>query len=323
MDALSDVLRVVQLSGGVFLHAEFTEPWCMMSQVTPDNCAPLMDVPEHIVLYHYVTEGGFYLQVDGQPPATVRAGEIVMLPRNPEHLMGSDLSLQPAPVEDIIRRMVSDSLTKIFLGGGGPRTQVVCGFLGCDCIVGNPLLETLPSMLRLDVRQSNAAVWIESSLKFAAEEVALGRPGSDTILSKLSEVLFVEAVRRYVDSLGADQTGWLAGLKDPQVSRALSLLHLRLSEPWTVDTLGREVGMSRSALAERFTRVIGIAPMQYLTGWRMQVAANCLRAGSASIARIATDIGYDTEASFSRAFKRSFGAPPGTWRRAHAKGRQP
>ncbi len=320
MDALSDVLRVVQLSGGVFLHAEFTEPWCILSQVTPDNCAPLMETPEHIVLYHYVTEGGFQMQVDGQPPATVRAGEIVMLPRNPEHLMGSDLSLPPAPVDDMIRRMVTDSLTKIFLGGGGRRTQVVCGFLGCDCIAGNPLLETLPSMLRLDVRRSNAAAWIESSLKFAAEEVAAGRPGSDTILSRLSEVLFVEALRRYVEALDAGQTGWLAGLKDPQVSRALSLLHLRLAEPWTVDALSREVGMSRSALAERFTRIVGIAPMQYLTGWRMQVAANRLRAGNTPIARIAEDIGYETEASFNRAFKRSFGTPPGTWRRAHAKG---
>lgn len=322
MDALSDVLRVVKLSGGVFLQAEFTEPWCLVSEVTPENCAPLMPVPEHLILYHYVAEGGFHLRLEGEPQTEVETGDIVIMPRNDQHLMGSDLSVPPATVDDMVRQALSDSMEKMSVGGGGRLTRVVCGFLGCDCVTGNPLIETLPPMLRFNIRDSSAADWIQSSLNFAANEISEGRPGSDTLLSKLSEVLFVEAVRRYVDALGPDQTGWLAGLKDDHVSRALTLLHTRVAEPWTVDALGREIGLSRSALADRFTRLIGVSPMHYLTGWRMQVAASRLRNGLGPIAQIAADVGYDTEASFSRAFKRTFGMPPATWRGRNAPSQQ-
>ena len=321
MDALSDVLRVVQLSGGVFLHGEFSEPWCILSKVRPENCAPLMEIPEHIIQYHYVTEGRFDLQLKGEAPIAVRAGEIVIMPRNDAHLMGSDLTLPPASADQIIRHMISDSMEKLYLGGGGALTRIVCGYLGCDDAKGNPLLETLPGCLKLDLRHSSAAQWIDSSLQFAAEQIAAGRPGSDAILSKLSEVLFVEAVQSYVDRLQPNETGWLAGLKDSHVSRALALLHSRMAEPWTVEALGREVGLSRSALAERFTRLIGVSPMHYLSSWRMQVAAQRLRGNGGVIAQIALDVGYDTEASFSRAFKRSFGAPPATWRRQRTTAR--
>jgi transcriptional regulator GlxA family with amidase domain len=191
----------------------------------------------------------------------------------------------------------------------------VCGFLGCDRLEGNPLAGALPPVLRFDTRQGSSAAWMSSSLEFAADEIAAHRAGSETILAKMSELMFVEALRRYVESLPEEQTGWLAGLKDPFVSRALSLMHKRLNEEWTVDDLGRQVGLSRSALADRFTRLIGEPPMRYLARWRLQVAANQLRNSDAPLAHIAEQVGYESEAAFNRAFKRSFGVPPATWRR--------
>ena len=200
-------------------------------------------------------------------------------------------------------------------GGGGEQTRIVCGFLGCDRFEGNPLAGALPAVLRFDTRQGSAAAWMRSSLEFAADEIAARRAGSETVLAKLSELLFVEALRRYVEGLPEEQTGWLAGLKDPFVSRALSLLHGRVAKEWTVDDLGREVGLSRSALADRFTRLIGEPPMRYLARWRIQVAAHQLRNSDTPLARIAEQVGYESEAAFNRAFKRSFGVPPATWRR--------
>jgi transcriptional regulator GlxA family with amidase domain len=179
----------------------------------------------------------------------------------------------------------------------------------------NPLISTLPRVLHLNVAQAGAAEWIRSTFQYAADELTAGRPGSATVLAKLSELLFVEAVRRYVDALPPERTGWLAGLRDPHVARALALFHGNVARPWTVDDVGREVGLSRSALADRFTRLIGHAPMHYLTNWRMQVAAHDLRNTRVSLAQVAESVGYDSEAAFSRAFKKVFGTAPATWRR--------
>lgn len=318
MDALSDVLKVAHLSGGVFLHAEFFAPWCIASQVTPEDCFPFIGPTPHLILYHYVVEGELFVQVEeeGSEAFVLKPGEVVMLPRNDRHLLGSDLSLPPVEGHELIHPPDSDGgLFSIRHGGNGERTRLVCGFLGCDSAEGNPVISTLPSALRLDVEEGGAAEWIRTTFQFAADEVAAGRPGSETVLAKLSELLFVEAVRRYAEQLGPGETGWLAGLRDPHVARALALFHRDITRCWTMDELGREVGLSRSALAERFTRLIGIAPMHYLTNWRMQVAARQLRTTNASLAQVADLVGYESEAAFSRAFKKVFGSAPATWRR--------
>jgi transcriptional regulator GlxA family with amidase domain len=195
------------------------------------------------------------------------------------------------------------------------KTRIVCGFLGCDKLDGNPLAAALPPILRFDTRYGSTAAWMRSSLEFAADEIAAQRAGSETVLAKMSELMFVEALRRYVESLPEEQTGWLAGLKDPFVSRALALMHGGLTREWTVDDLGREVGLSRSALADRFTRLIGEPPMRYLARWRLQVAATQLRNSDVPLARIAQQVGYESEAAFNRAFKRNFGVPPAAWRK--------
>jgi AraC-like DNA-binding protein len=315
MDALSDVLRVAHLTGGVFLHAEFFAPWCMAARVAPEHCAPALGPTSNLILYHYVVEGELRIRVDGEEELAVRAGEVVLLPRNDLHLVGSDLTLPSVLGSDIIQPPKDGGLSTIRHGGSGKRTLMICGFLGHDSAEENPVISTLPPLLKLDVEQGGAAEWIRSTFQYAAEEVAAGRPGSDTVLAKLSELLFVEAVRRYAQALPPGQTGWFAGLRDPYVARALALLHRDIARPWNVDDLSREVGLSRSALADRFTELIGMPPMHYVASWRMQVATQKLRNTNASLAQVADSVGYGSEAAFSRAFKHAFGTAPATWRR--------
>src|SRR6516165_2031110 len=319
MDALSDVLRVARLTGGVFLHAEFFEPWCMAARVGPEHCTPALGPASHLILYHYVVEGELRIRVgnEGGGGLKLGAGDVVLLPRNDLHLVGSDLTLPPVAGINIIQPPKDGGLFSIHHGGSGRRTRMICGFLGCDCTDENPVLSTLPALLKLDAEQGGAAEWIRSTFQYAAEEVASGRPGSETVLGKLSELLFVEAVRRYAEALPQGQTGWLAGLRDPYVARALALLHRDITRPWTVDEIGREVGLSRSALADRFISLIGMPLMHYLASWRMQVASQKLRNTNASLAQVADSVGYGSEAALSRAFKKAFGTAPATWRRSN------
>lgn len=320
MDAVSDVLRVAHLTGGVFLHAEFFAPWCVAGRLSPEHCAPALGPASHLIIYHYVIEGSFRIRVEGEEGKglVVRAGEIVLLPRNDLHLIGSDLSLPPVVGSDIIHPPKDGGLLSIHHGGAGERTRMICGFLGCNSAKGNPVLSTLPPLLKLNVEQGGAAEWIRSTFQYAAEEVSAGRVGSETVLAKLSELLFVEAVRRYAETLPDGQTGWFAALREPFIARALALMHRDVTRRWTVDDLGREVGLSRSALADRFIRLIGVPPMHYLASWRMEVAAQKLRNTSASLAQVAEIVGYDSEAAFSRAFKKAFGTAPATWRRSNS-----
>jgi len=315
MDALSDVLRLAHLSGGVFLHAEFTAPWCMATRIGPEHCAPLLGSASQIIPYHYVVEGELHVQVEGEEAFVLRPGGVVLFPRNDPHLLGSHLDLRPVVATDVLQPPKDGGLFSIRHGGSGARTTLVCGFLGGDRAHQNPVISTLPAAIKLDIAVGGAAEWIRSTFQYAADELAAGRPGSEAVLAKLSELLFVEAVRRYAEALPAGETGWLASLRDPHVARALALLHRDVGRSWTVDELGREVGLSRSALGERFTQLIGVAPMHYLANWRMQVAARELRRSTASLAEVAQIVGYESEAAFSRAFKKAFGTAPAAWRR--------
>jgi AraC-like DNA-binding protein len=208
---------------------------------------------------------------------------------------------------------------KLSHGGGGATTRTVCGFLACNETLSNPILSALPRIFKVDMRNDPRSAWLESSLQFAAAEAAEWRVGSAIVLARLSELLFVEAVRRCIDALPADRKGWLAGVRDRFVGRALSLLHAQPAHAWTVDELARKVGLSRSALAQRFTDLLEQPPMQYLARWRLQLAAQELLIGGKSLAAIATQVGYDSEAAFNRAFKREFGMPPAGWRKKHDK----
>jgi AraC-like DNA-binding protein len=315
MDALSDVLRLARLSGGVFLHAEFTAPWCIAGRIAPDMCAPFLGPVRHLIPYHYVVEGELTIALDGAAPSTLRSGEVVMFPRNDLHRMGSDVTHPPVKIQDILTPRAAAGIQSIRHGEGGARTRLVCGFLGCDIAQGNPVFETLPASICLRIEEAGSAEWIRTTFQYAAGEIAAGHAGSETVLAKLSELLFVEAVRRYAKELPPGHTGWFAGLQDPVVARVLALMHGEITRNWNVEDLGRETGLSRSALADRFTRVMGMPPMQYLSQWRMHVAAQSLKSTSLSLARLAEQVGYESEAAFSRAFRKTFGSAPASWRR--------
>jgi AraC-like DNA-binding protein len=236
--------------------------------------------------------------------------------------MGSALGLTPVPSAPLLAELLEiapGEVMKVAFGGDGALTRIVCGFLSCDETLSNPLLAVLPRIFKIDMRNDPQSAWLESSLRFATTEAAEGRAGSAIVLAKLSELLFVEAVRRCIDALPADKKGWLAGVRDRFVGRALALLHTQPAHAWTVDELARKVGLSRSAFAQRFTDLLAQPPMQYLARWRLQIAAQELSMGGKSLAAVATQIGFESEAAFNRAFKREFGIPPAGWRKKHGK----
>jgi AraC-like DNA-binding protein len=313
VDAFSDVLRVIRLVGGVFLEAELTAPWCLAGRLSAEECRPYVATPRHVIASHFVAEGRMQLRVEGGEDIEVRAGELVLMPHNDLHRFGSELDIPLTAASKLIPQPGS-GMPRIKHGGGGEATQLLCGFLGSETSF-DPLFQSLPPVLKLDLRATASGVWIESSFRFAISEIAAGRMGSATVITKLSEVLFVEAVSQFVATLPAEKRGWLAGLRDPQIGRALALLHARPTEAWTAEGLASGVGMSRSAFAERFTLLVGQPPIQYLAQWRMYLAAQQLREGRGSVAQVAFEVGYDSEAAFSRAFKRQFGESPGAWRR--------
>ncbi len=322
MDALSDVLHVLRLSGAVFLTAEFTAPWCVSSHSGRHGLPETGS--EHTVFFHWLIAGRCRARLlDGGETFEVGPGDLLMMPNDQAHMMGSDLEISPISAETLVTPAPEGGMLTINSGGGGDKTQFVCGFLACDRRLSRPVLEALPNMVRVPFGNDPASAWLRSLLDLGTQETLARRPGSDTVLAKLSELLFVEAVRRYSESMPAEQKGWLAGLRDRFVGKALTLMHQKPGEDWTVDVLANEVGLSRSALAQRFSELIGQPPMQYLTRWRLTVAAQRLRSEGASLANVAEQVGYESEAAFNRAFKREFGVPPATWRRTFGAGKSP
>jgi AraC-like DNA-binding protein/mannose-6-phosphate isomerase-like protein (cupin superfamily) len=314
MDALSDVLRVIRLSGGVFLEAHLTAPWCMKGRLSPEDCKAFKVAPQIVIASHYVVAGKMRLQVEGGEEIEVRAGELLLLPHNDLHAFGSDVNVPPFSQPDEVKAKAAGVFSRIELGGGGEATQLLCGYLGSDQPFG-PLLSSLPKVLKVDMRATPSGAWVESSFRFAVSQIAAGRIGSTTVIAKLSELLFVEAVSHYIEELPADKKGWLGGLRDPQIGQALALMHAQPAKAWSAEELGAEVGMSRSGFAERFTSLIEQPPMQYLTYWRMQLAAQKLRESREAVAQVGYAVGYESEAAFSRAFKREFGIGPAEWRK--------
>jgi AraC-like DNA-binding protein len=320
VDVLLDIFRAMRLTGGIFLDAEFTAPWCISAKVGPEDCIPFTPEPRHIIAYHYVTAGRCLVKVGRLPPVSVERGEIVVLPRNDDHVIGSALRLRAVSAEHLIQPAAGGGLAKIVYGGGGERTNILCGFLGND-LPCNAFVALLPSVLKLNVADGASGNWIESTFRFAAMELAEGHINSPAILAKLAELLFMEAVRRYLASQPPAANAWTAGMRDPVVGRALGLLHGQIARRWTTEGLARELALSRSAFAERFTRVIGEPPMRYLARQRFQQALAQLRDSADPIARIAYDVGYESEAAFNRAFRREYGVPPASWRRDHMAGK--
>lgn len=317
MDNLSLVLDSLRLSGAVFLQGKFSSPWCISSQVDAGDCEPFMAVPAHIITYHLITEGKLEVSVDGNNPITTQAGELIILPQNNPHLMGSDLSLNPMSASELVQTVDGSSIGKMIYSGGGDEAKIVCGFLGTN-ERDNPLICNLPPIIKLDLTDSNFGAWVKGSLKYALDELIVGDASANTALQKLAELLLSESIRCYMREYGDVMQQWLKGLSDPYIGKALALIHSRLPYPWTLESLAREVGLSRSALSDRFSMYIGLPPIRYLNQRRLHVAADYLRDTKKQIGLIAQEVGYEAETAFSRAFKRELGASPLEYRKRYA-----
>lgn len=318
MDALSDILSGVKLNGALFFSAEFSAPWCFSSPASNDLAPLLSPGAPHLVIYHFVIDGRAFVQVAGGPSVDLGPGDVVVLPHGDPHTMTSARGVTIASLTSaIISKVQSRDLSPMQAGGGGDPARYICGYMACDPFLSRPILSGLPPVFKVNVRTDRSGQWLESSILHLVDEAASGRVGSQAMLNKLSEALFVDTLRRYVGSLPERQTGWLAGARDPIVGKSLGLLHNRVAHSWTIAALADAVGISRSALVERFTRYLSEPPMSYLARWRLQLAAQSLERTSRSVAEIAGDVGYESEAAFNRAFKRKFGQPPGRYRSDH------
>lgn len=315
MDALSDVLRAVRLTGAVYFDVYASEPWVAEAPPGASIVRTIFPGGEHLIPYHVMTRGECWANVVGQPPVRLAAGDIVVFPHGDAHVMSSAPGMRGAPDISLYRPPGDGPLPFTISMGSTPcddPARVVCGFLGCDARPFNPLLAALPPVIHVRGQADGA---FGALVQFAVTESKERRIGGECVLGRLSELLFVDVVRRYLETLPADRTGWLAGLRDAVVGRALAALHAAPQRDWTLDSLAREVGVSRSVLAERFTAFVGQPAMQYLTNWRMQLAASHLLGGTDSVAEVAERVGYESEAAFSRAFKKIVGTPPGEWRK--------
>jgi AraC-like DNA-binding protein len=313
MDALSDVLRAVRLTGAIFFDIHASEPWVAETPAGEAIVEAMFPGSEHLICYHVITQGSCWACIPGEAPTQLTAGDIIVLPHGDTHVLSSTPGLRRSPDMALYRMPTNGKLpVSISMGDArGAPVHFVCGFLGCDARPYNPLLSALPRVILVNGRAGGA---LAAYVQFALAESKEPRLGGQGVLSRLSELMFVDVVRHYLETLPPDRTGWLAGLRDPFVGRALSAFHRDPARAWTIETLARAVGLSRSAFAERFTQFVGQPLLQYLTNWRMQLAANHLLSGTESVAVIANRVGYDSEAAFSRAFKKAVGAPPSRWR---------
>jgi AraC-like DNA-binding protein len=319
LDVLSDVLRAVRLTGALYFDVHARQPWVAETPPTSRIGGKVMPGFEHVIAFHIMLDGWCWAQVadESTPPIRLESGDAVLFLRGDPHYMSTERGQRSLPMMDIYYRPTDRPLPFVLneLGGQGDKSRFVCGYLGFDSRPFNPMLGALPSILH--VKGSSVGGQLTHDLiRVALKESANPSAGGETILSKLSEVMFLQAIREYIDSLPAESTGWLAALRDRQIGTALGLMHGRPAEPWTLDSLAREIGLSRSAFADRFAQIMGSSVMHYLSNWRLQLAANLLEQKRLSIAQAAAQVGYESEAAFNRAFKKMAGVPPGAWRRS-------
>jgi len=327
-DTLSNLLRAIRLRGAIFYHVEGVAPWVAEAPPSADIIPAILPGVEHLMEFHGVARGACWAGIVGEDPIRLDPGDLVIFPQGDAHVISSNPGLRaeradlglyyaPRPLQLPYALQVSSRGTADGVPGPDePATTIVCGFIGCDARPFNPLLASLPRMLRVPGEADGGSPWLASVLQAVVEESKDKRPGGEAVLERMTEMMFVEALRRYVDTLPTGETGWLAGLGDAAVGRALALLHERPAEPWTLERLGEAAAVSRSTLHERFVRFLGQPPMQYLAQWRMQLAARWLRDTDVKVLEVALEVGYENETAFARAFRRATGESPGAWRRA-------
>lgn len=335
MDVLSDTLRVVRLTGAVFMNAIFPAPWSIESSA-PAELAEYLHLPSDcIALFHIAVRGHSWFTVPGHAPVAVGPGDAIILPHSSQHVMSSTLNLPTIPMLSILPPLPPGEIVTIAGSGSGEMAQFVCGFLHCD-LRFNPLIGALPKLIvlrpcdddiEMGTSERNAVSastimpvrpgdWLETTMRHTVAEALSGNPGNSDMLARLSEILFFEVVRQHMQRLPAAHPGWLAGVRDPIVGQVLQLVHAHPEHAWTVESLAYAVAVSRSTLAERFTALIGESPISYLAVWRMQLAKHLLKHTDLTLSEVALRVGYESDVSFNRAFKRHIGQPPATWRLA-------
>jgi AraC-like DNA-binding protein len=311
MDALSEALATVRMTGAIFFNAEFSSPWGFAAPHANDLVPHLSPGTEHLVIYHLLTHGSAVARMAGMDDVRLAAGDIVIVPHGHPHQVSNGT---PSIWIDSAKSLTA-SLDLVRYGGGGEVTRFVCGFFGCERNAGRLFLAGLPPLIKVNVRGDVSGEWLENSIRYLVSDANSGRPGRTVLLSKMAEALFIEALRRYAEELTPEHTGWLAAARDPVVGSALALIHRKPGHAWTLAELAEAVGASRSVLVERFNKLLGEPPLSYLARWRLQLAARMLQSSRRTMMQLALDVGYESEAAFCRAFKREFGVPPAQYRR--------
>jgi AraC-like DNA-binding protein len=321
MDALSELLRTVKLSGAMFFDAEGSKPWRVRAPPSKTLGRYVAPNASHVIEFHLVVEGGGYIQV-GDERTPFAAGDLVMVPHGDAHEMGNGSGADLEDSELALPGLLQGGIKRSRFGGGGEQTRFVCGYFASEAGLIRPVLAGLPRVVRVHIRNDRAGEWLEKSIVHALERASAAVPGSDVILARLAEVLFAEALQRWVSQLPQGRTGWLAGAGDATVGKSLAALHRSPVHAWTLDELAAHAGVSRSALTERFAKYLGQSPMAYLADWRLELGAEALRTTSRSVMQVAGDVGYESEAAFNRAFKKKFGEPPAHYRRSFREQRR-
>lgn len=314
MDALSEVLKVIQIESAFFFTGEFSAPWSFHS---PESCklAPYIQRAEgHVIVYHLLTEGRAIAKLEDNTRLSLEAGDIVIFPHGNAHFIQSGDVARPMEGESALQQIFADGLKLARMGGGGDVTRFVCGYMVCESDLSGLLLTGLPPVFKVNIREDESGRWLEQSIRYSITQAGVSDSGSKAVLAKLCETLFADTLRRYVAASPLQQRTWLAGVLDPEIGKVLALIHRQPAEPWTIAQLAQEAGMSRSVLAARFRHYLGEPPVAYLTRWRLLLGARMLSKSSHSVARIASEVGYESEAAFNRAFKRQFGDPPARYR---------
>jgi AraC-like DNA-binding protein len=313
LDVMHDVLSRIRLDGAMFLRAEYTAPWACESPSAGELSDLLRCQARRLVLFHIIAEGSCWIRLRRGDYVEARQGDVLVLPYADQHAMGVAESVSAVPISSLLPAPPWHELPVIRHGGGGSRTSVVCGYLRCEAPMFEPVVKALPPVFIVRPPSGPAADWVNASIQYALDASGGPSPCANTAL-RLPELLFLEVLRLYVQSEPPQLSGWLAALHDPIVGQALTELHGEPAQPWTLDELARRAACSRSTLSERFSRLVGRAPMQYLSEWRLQLAAELLQTTRLGVAAVAYRVGYESEAAFNRAFKRAMGKPPAQWR---------
>ena len=315
MDVLSDVLRVVKLEGALFFNAEFSAPWSLKSSSSVVLAPFLAAEGKQLIIYHFLTEGRAYAKLTNGQRVDLAAGEVVVLPHGSAHFLGNGTGAKPLDAVKSFGQNLSQGLKLARFGGGGETTKFVCGYMTCEPSLSEIFLSGLPPIFKIRIVRGLADEWLASSIRFSVDELNGTDAGSDLVVEKLAELVFVETLRRYINDLPTDAVGWLAGTRDASIGHALALLHKEPDRDWTISELARQVGLSRTRLAARFNHFLGDSPISYLAQWRLKLGAQMLGSTDHSVAEVAIAVGYGSEAAFNRAFKREFEIPPAQFRR--------